>query len=50
MGQFLTNKYGQVRYYYSPHIETAVIEADIKKLLQEEYFEQKFEKLLNPPD
>ena len=31
--QFLTNKYGQVKHYYSPHVETAVIEADIKKLL-----------------
>ena len=47
--KFLTNKYGEVKHYYSPQVEFAVIEADIKKLVAEEFYEAKFQKLLNPP-
>ena len=48
--KFLTNKYGEVKHYYSPAIESSVIEADIKRLLQDEFNEAAFAKLLNPPD
>ena len=37
--KFLTNKYGEVKHYYAPQVEIAVIEADIKRLLSEEYSE-----------
>ena len=47
--KFLTNRYGEVKHYYSPQVEIAVIEADIKRLLAEEFHEAKFEKLHNPP-
>ena len=47
--QFLTNKYGEVKHFYAPSVETAVIEADIKRLLREDFDEKKFDKLLNPP-
>ena len=47
--KFLTNRYGEVKHYYAPQVETAVIEADIKKLIAEEFDEAKFERLLNPP-
>lgn len=47
--KFLTDRYGLVRKYYAPQVETAVIEADIKKLLIEEFNASKFEKILNPP-
>jgi len=47
--KFLTNKYGEVKHYYSSQVEIAVIEADIKRLLLEEYYETKFQRLLNPP-
>ena len=48
--KFLTNRFGQVKHYYPPQVEIAVIEADIKKLLQEDFSEKRFEKLLNPPN
>ena len=48
--KFLTNKYGEVKHYYAPQVEMAVIEADIKKLLLEEYSDTKFEKFINPSD
>ena len=47
--KFLTNRYGEVKHYYSPQVEIAVIEADIKRLLAEEFNENKFKKLHNPP-
>ena len=47
--KFLTNRYGEVKYYYAPQVESAVIEADIKKLLAEDFDEAKFDRLLNPP-
>ena len=40
--KFLCNKYGEVKHQYEPSIEIAVIEADIRKLLDEEFFEEKF--------
>ena len=49
MLQFLTNRYGIVKHYYAPSVEIAVIEADITNLLKEEFKEDIFEKLLNPP-
>ena len=45
----MTNKYGEVKHFYAPSVETAVIEADIKRLLREDFDEKKFDKLLNPP-
>jgi glutathione peroxidase-family protein len=33
--KFLTNRYGEVKFYYGPRTEYAVIEADIRKLLEE---------------
>jgi glutathione peroxidase-family protein len=48
--KFLCNRYGEVKHYYNPNVEIAVIEADIRKLLDEEYSEDVFRTLLNPPD
>ena len=48
--KFLCSKYGEVKHFYGPHVEMAVIEADIRALLEEEFNKDKFEKLLNPPD
>ena len=47
--KFLCDRYGQVKHYYNPQVEMAVIEADIRRLLEEEYLEAKFKKLLDPP-
>ena len=48
--KFLCDRYGVVKHYYSPNVEYAVIEADIKQLLQDSFNEHRFQKLLNPPD
>jgi len=48
--KFLCNRYGEVKHYYGGGVEMAVIEADIKHLLEEEYNEATFRLLLNPPD
>lgn len=32
--KFLFDRYGEVRHYYTPKTELAVIEADIKELLR----------------
>ncbi|CDW77892.1 glutathione peroxidase [Stylonychia lemnae] len=48
--KLLCNRYGEVKKYYSPSIEFAVIEADVRKLLEEEFLEERYNKLLNPPD
>lgn len=32
--KFLFNRYGQVKHYYPPNVELAVIEADIKELIK----------------
>jgi glutathione peroxidase-family protein len=48
--KFVTNRYGEVKYYYGPRTEYAVIEADIRKLLEEKFIEQKYQQLLDPPD
>jgi glutathione peroxidase-family protein len=48
--KFLTNRYGEVKYYYGPQTEYAMIEQDIKRLLTEKFFEQKYKELLDPPD
>ena len=34
---------------YEPHIEYKIIESDIKKLLMEQFDEDKFKRLLDPP-
>ena len=47
--KFLCNRYGEVKHYYQPQIEYTVIEADIKKLLEEEFSEAKLKTLLDPP-
>ena len=48
--KFLCDRYGQVKYYYTPAVEYAVIEADIKKLMEEQFYPKKYEDLLNPLD
>jgi glutathione peroxidase-family protein len=35
--KFLTDRYGQVKHYYSPDVEMAVVEADIRNLIEEEF-------------
>ena len=35
--KFLCNRFGQVRKFYGPKTELAVIESDIRELLQEKY-------------
>jgi len=46
----LCNRYGEVKHFYHPAVEYAVIEADIKKLLEEKFLEERYNRLLNPPD
>lgn len=48
--KFLCNRYGEVKHQYSAGIEYAVIEADIKRLLEEKFYEKKYSQLLDPPD
>ena len=48
--KFVLDRYGQVQHYYSGATEFAVIEADIKRLIQDEFDQKKFDALLNPPD
>lgn len=48
--KFLLNRYGQVRHYYSAGTEWPVIEADIKRLLEEEYTEKKWKEVVEPQD
>jgi len=39
-----------VKHYYTGMTEMAVIEADIKLLIEEDFMQNLFEQLLNPPD
>lgn len=48
--KFLCDRYGEVKHYYAPQVEYAVIEADIKRLLEEKFYEPKYRSLLDPPD
>jgi glutathione peroxidase-family protein len=48
--KFLCNRYGEVKHYYAPQTEFAVIEADLKRLLEEKFYEQRYKQLLDPPD
>ena len=48
--KFLANKYGEVKHFYSPQVEMAVIEGDIKNLIAQDFDEARFNKLLNPPE
>ena len=48
--KFLTNKYGEVKHFYAPAVEMAVIEADIKQLILQDFDEARYNKLLNPPE
>lgn len=48
--KFLTNRYGEVKHQYGPNVEYAVIEADIRKLLEEAFYEKRYRELLEPPD
>ena len=48
--KFLFNRYGEMRNYYPPSTELAVIEADIKDLLKEVYMDKKYRELIEPPD
>jgi glutathione peroxidase-family protein len=48
--RFLMDRYGIVKYHYSPTVELAVVEQDILKLLAEEYVEDKWLDLIDPPD
>ena len=47
--KFLCNRYGEVKHFYAPEVEFAVIESDIRRLLDEEFMEEEFKKLLDPP-
>ena len=38
--QFLCDRYGKVKKYYDPNVEVAIIEADIKALVEEEFDEK----------
>ena len=38
--KFLLNRYGEVKHYYAPSVELAVIEGDIKTLLKDEWKEK----------
>jgi glutathione peroxidase-family protein len=40
--KFLTDRYGEVKHYYGPKTEYAVIEADIRRLLEEKFYEKKY--------
>ena len=40
--KFLCNRYGEVKHYYGPQVEYAVIESDIRKLLEEKFYEQRY--------
>jgi len=48
--KFLCNRYGEVKNYYTSNVELAVIEADIKSLIAEEYKHEKYLALIDPPD
>ena len=48
--KFLFNRYGEVKHFYSPSIELAIIEADIKNLIKETFNEKKYMDLIEPPD
>ena len=48
--KFLTNRYGVVKHYYMPQTDMAMIEGDIRLLIEEEYRERKYKELLDPPD
>ena len=48
--KFLMDKYGIVKYHYSPTVELAIVEQDINKLLAEEYAEEKWHDLVDPSD
>lgn len=36
--KFLCNRYGVVKHFYGPNTELAVIENDIKKLIDQQYY------------
>ena len=40
--KFLCNRYGEVKHYYPPQTEYAIIEADIKRLLEEKFYAEKY--------
>ena len=48
--KFLCNRYGEVKKYYGPKIEIAVIEADIRELINEQFNEQIYKDLIEPVD
>ena len=48
--KFLFDKYGTVRHYYSHKTEYAKIEGDIIELMRQDFNEEKYQDLINPPD
>ena len=48
--KFLFDRYGEMRHYYTPSVELAIIEADIAELLRGPYEEKKYKQLLEPLD
>ena len=38
--KFLCNRYGEVKKYYGPKVEYAVIEADVKELIKQQFDEK----------
>ena len=41
--KFLTDRYGEVKKFYGPQTDYAVIEQDLKKLLEEKFYEKKYQ-------
>ena len=48
--KFLMDKYGVVQHHYSPSVELAIVEQDIKNLLEEDWAADKYFDMIDPPD
>jgi len=48
--KFLCNRYGEVKHYYPPSTELAIIETDIKDLIEEKFILKKWKDLIEPPE
>ena len=48
--KFLCNRYGALEKHYPPSAEYAIIERDIAELLKVMYNEEKFKRMVEPPD
>lgn len=48
--KFLCNRYGEVKKYYGPRVELAIIEADVKELIKEQFNQKRYKNLIEPVD